>query len=454
MIELSILLDRMSLNERAVIDETKDYLRISHLAFGAAQQIARLIDVESWQDVRVEDAADSLLRVDALFGADQGALIGPLSVVLQKPQGQENAVALITMAGLRQWLETESDARICRVASLERSFRSWTTSFVPWDAELIPQAEAPFEFCNPRRTVQSFGPSRSITESVGRWLVLSAEPGAEESSAFAEWRSVATAKLLPTLASEVLGTPDQLVFGSSRRVRTTISDTSFSHEHYLGAARLSQWIYEDPRAVDTKHTLASDEIARQLSQDASRDAVLSAVERSMDAAKRAYAFVLQEINRDALAALSDLRALVTEEITRISTLTTQLATAIATALGIGVSLVAARVIFDSSPLLIFALMVVVVAYVTTVAKLGADQIALSEKARAAWRDHLYKFVATSEYNRLVDDPAEMAAKSFRRMRWLGVGVVLSTFLVVSGVALPDDVVDRVAQLIQVKSIGS
>ena len=174
----------------------------------------------------------------------------------------------------------------------------------------------------------------------------------------------------------------------------------------------------------------------------------------MDAAKRAYAFVLQEINRDALAALSDLRALVTEEITRISTLTTQLATAIATALGIGVSLVAARVIFDSSPLLIFALMVVVVAYVTTVAKLGADQIALSEKARAAWRDHLYKFVATSEYNRLVDDPAEMAAKSFRRMRWLGVGVVLSTFLVVSGVALPDDVVDRVAQLIQVKSIGS
>ena len=445
MIEFSTLLDRLASDGAAEIQESRKEIRISHLENQTARTIAKEIDQSEWREVTIEDAAESSSSLQALLD-DFGSLLAPLTIVLGKKEEVGESIAIVTLVGLRQWLSLEGVDRVCRSPYVSHGFTTYATSYISWMGESEIPESAPHEFGNPRQTVRSIGSGQAVTGTIASWLLRPSSSEDGQSEAFVLWRSVAVNKLLPTLAIEAFGDAGRLVFGSYGRTVVDWQHRDEDGAFYDQVSALVEWVYGDSRAVNTKHAFASDEIARQLPKDPTIGLVLETVESALDAARRGYAFYLQEISRDALSALSDLRKLVTDEISKIGALTRQLSNAVATALAVGVSLVAARIAFGSHPLLVTALMLVVVVYVSVVARLGTDQIKISDQARVAWWNHIYKFVGASDYERLVDVPSRLAARSYKRVKVMGTLAVAAMFLLVLALSAPKSVYGQIANI--------
>ncbi len=136
--------------------------------------------------------------------------------------------------------------------------------------------------------------------------------------------------------------------------------------------------------------------------------------------------------------MSDLRKAVSDEATKLSDTTRQLATAVAGALFGGIALIVARLTVPTpgAPLSVaIALIGIVLAlYVAAMIVTGWTFMKLQGDLRSEWRSRLYRFVPESDYQALVETPAKSAEDGFKTAAWISIvmtGLLFVAFFVVA-----------------------
>lgn len=137
---------------------------------------------------------------------------------------------------------------------------------------------------------------------------------------------------------------------------------------------------------------------------------------------------ISELGKDTLKTLSDLRKAITEDTSKVADGTRQTVTAVASALALGLGLVAARLTTDTAPWLIFVVMVVIALYVAAIIYSGYDFIRLQRQLRTDWQPRLYRFLSVSDYERMVTKPARHAERTFISSAIIGGVAVLALTL--------------------------
>jgi uncharacterized membrane protein len=133
---------------------------------------------------------------------------------------------------------------------------------------------------------------------------------------------------------------------------------------------------------------------------------------------------IAEVGKETLKSLADLRKSVTEDTSKVTEGTRQLAAAVAGALALGFGLIAARLTTTTPRWLLVTVMVIVVLYVLTIVFSGYDFIRLQRTLRKQWQSRLYRFLPQSEYDVMVAQPTAHAERTFVWTAAIGLFAVL------------------------------
>jgi len=189
---------------------------------------------------------------------------------------------------------------------------------------------------------------------------------------------------------------------------------------------------DKPREAETKHILLSSEVARSgLADGEVVSYFCEHLEAALESAKIAYQMAISDIAKDTLKSLGDLRKAVTDETSKATDATRQAVTAIATALTVGLGIVAARLSVQINPYLITAAVLVAFAYTLISVFSGWKFIRIQHTLREEWQPKLYRFLAAAEFDKMVRQPIARAERVFNMVAVVGLAVLLSMVIAVS-----------------------
>ncbi|PYE42636.1 hypothetical protein DFI02_106211 [Rhizobium sp. PP-F2F-G20b] len=372
---------------------------------------------------------------------DEG--FAPFRLVIGKPTNENGILCVLTEHGFRTMLaEPDHGEPRWWVAGLQAPIRTWSTLFLPW-GESLPKLD-PIPTKNPRYFVREYSAERSAPNSVGRWLLRDPERDLGVSDACRDrWAEVASDALTLCLPNEIDPESGALKFrGPSRLVLERPSSEQMAEfvtgRGFLLLQNAIAWVFENERETETRHTLLAAELARSAALNRSTTAVLEEnLYSALEGARIAYEMHLMSVGNDTLKALADLRKAVTEEIGKTTEATRQTSAAVASALAVGLGLLAAKTTATVSPGLVMALMCVAVVYVLMVAVSGGLHVFFQRKARRSWQERLYRFLPKIEYKQLVTDPITSSEWVFYLICALGGGSVLVlAFIVIFQTPMP------------------
>lgn len=342
---------------------------------------------------------------------------------------------MLTASGFRDWLSSSAQVDIVIVVGLNDIIATEATQFIPLEVSNIDPVDV-VKLRSPRTLVREYGGQRIVPQSVGRWLLLNPETWFE-SDRFHLWAEQAIRAILPSLASEIDQNTGALVFKGPPRLvlpmpaanTNLVSDLGGRGFGDLQAA--ARWVYELEREAETRHILLTAELARTGgSQVDTIRCVKESFGFALEGAKIAYQMSLAKVSADNLKALADLRRAVTDETSKITDATRQIVAAVASALGIGIGLIAARVAANAPPLLIVVVMAVVCIYIFVVIYSGHSFAGLQRELREVWRNQIYRFLSEEDYTSLVVVPGRNAASILNVVSWVG-GIAVAIMFVVS-----------------------
>lgn len=410
-----------------LVYESVDGLVISQLSAQSAQQAAHILMEHGWPVV-LRDGADT--ELDA---ADATPAFGPFRLSTQKPTGERPVI--LTSTGFRDWLETEGHTPVVTVVGLRSEIRTESMLLLPEEASTA-QYDPSAPMRSPRTTVREYASTRLAPVSIGRWLMTPSNLPQSPDDRFVMWANFATRSLMLSLANEI-DHNGAMVFKGPPRLNVPVPATGISLFDELGPAAFldlqasARWVYELDREVDNRHTLFATEFARTGGTAASaatcfRDNAGVALE----GAKIAHQMAVSKVSAENLKALADLRKAVTDETGKLTDAARQVVTAVATALGVGIGLIAARVTANAPGWLVISVMVVVGVYMFAVIYSGQRFAKLQRGLRDVWRGQLYRFLSQDEYQNLVVQPGRDAEHVFKVVSWVG-GITVAVLLTVA-----------------------
>ncbi|TIT03719.1 hypothetical protein [Mesorhizobium sp.] len=444
---LASALDRLVANG-SFIHETTDAIIVSELSATMACEISQSFAGVAWQHV-VFDGADTETGPDDI--ADD---FGPYRVTAQKPPRGGDEILLLTASGFRDWLAGPAQAKVVVVVGLDGTIATEGTQFVSLEASDTALADV-VKLRSPRTLVREYGAQRVVPQSIGRWLLSDPETWHESNPRFRQWAEHAIRAILPSLPDEIDQNTGAFVFKGPPRLALPTPATNADLVNDLGRQGFgdlqaaARWVYELEREAETRHTLFATELARTGGNQA--DTIKCVKENTgfaLEGAKIAYQMSLAKVSADNLRALADLRKAVTDETGKITDATRQVVAAVASALAIGIGLIAARVAANAPSLLIVAVMAIVCAYIFVVIYSGHSFAALHRGLRDIWRNQIYRFLSEEDYTKLVVKPGQDAERILNVVSWVGGIAVAVTFVVAVIVALTPaaDTVPPQAQL--------
>jgi hypothetical protein len=355
----------------------------------------------------------------------------PFRLVLRKPAAAPGTLRLLTDTAFAAWLERGHPAPHWEVARLAGAVVAQARVCTPWDAPHV-MAVMPPATKSPRALVREYGEQRSVPADIRPWL---AEPLSVELFATPTvqvWARAAATVLLLSLGDELDPYDGAIRFRGPPRLQLppppaawNVADT-LGHAGFQALQDAAHWVFENEREAEMRHILLATELVRSGSdaQDTPRF-LREHLAAALEGAQIAYQVTLADASRDTLRLLADLRKAVTEETGKLSDLNRQLMASVASALTLGVGLVAARVMASASPILVAAVMAVAAIYVLMVIVSGFQFIALQRQLRAEWQPRLYRFLSLQDYTRMVAGPAARAERAFRLTALLGGIAVLA-----------------------------
>lgn len=424
-IALAELIDELVTVSRAFVVESEENVTISGLSARDAADLRDRSDELEW-DCELFDSAGLPLSGDDVPDPE----FASYRFVVRKPPAPANTLRLLTNAGFARWLQHGHPATHWQIARMTGTLTTNARVLQPWD-ELVPFDEAP-STKSPRALVHEYGPERKVPADIRPWLALSIDPILYNSPSVNVWVRAAASTILMSLADEVGLNDGALKFRGPPRLTlpslalTQDLTTQLPHATFMALQGATQWVYENEREAEMRHILLATEFARcsAVVLDTS-EFLREHASNAWESAKIAYQMALSDTSRDTLKLLTELRKAITEETSKVSDLSRQLMAAVASALALGIGLVAARVATGAHPTLIAAVMVVVAVYVLVVILSGFNFIRLQRQLRSEWQPKLYRFLAADDYSRMVSSPAAQAERSFIWTSILGGAAVLT-----------------------------
>ncbi|CDX51894.1 hypothetical protein LCM4576_31225 [Mesorhizobium sp. LCM 4576] len=431
---LALALDRFVAGN-SFVHETPETIIVSELAAEAVLEVSQGFAEVGWRHV-VFDGAGSETEHDDI--ADD---FGPYRISAQKPKLGADEILLLTASGFGDWLAGSALAKTVIVVGLDTAIATEEVRFVPLESTNFDLSTA-MTLRSPRTLVHEYGALRVVPQSIGRWLLSDPKTWSDANQRFRQWAEHAIRAILPSLANEIDQNTGAYVFRGPPRlslppVATDADTVRDLGKHGFGELQAAaRWVYELDREAETKHTLFATELARTGGNHADTiKCIKENVAFALEGAKIAYQMSLAKVSADNLRALADLRKAVTDETGKITDATRQVAAAVASALGIGIGLIAARVAANAPSLLIVAVMTIVCAYIFVVIYSGHRFAALQRQLRDVWRNQIYRFLSEEDYSKLVVRPGRDAERILNVVSLAGGIAVAVTFVVAITVAL-------------------
>ncbi|WP_025807880.1 hypothetical protein [Pseudomonas chlororaphis] len=425
-LSLASLLNDLARTKQAFISEGESSLSASSLQESATLAVIDAASVAGWH-FSIYDTQGNEYHRDEV--ADD---FGPFRIELEKPEQQveeEGAVLfLVTEIGFSNYLKKGHSATLWRVLGLTKPFCSRLRAYSNWDEALECIEASPTKA--PRLLVKESASVRSVPDDIRHWLLADGQTLDSADALNIIWATHAYDALCRCIANEIDETGSTLTFKGPPKLNLKfdenlrLNSSRIPIEEFHSLQDAVAWVYENAREAEVKHILLSAEIARSGRADGMVTAYFKEhLASALECAKIAYQMSISEVTKDTLKSLGDLRKAVTEETSKATDATRQSVTAIATALTVGLGLIAARVSVQVNAYLISIVMVVAVAYTAISVFSGWKFISVQKKLREEWQPKLYRYLSTDEFTKMVKEPIGQVERVFFNVARYGLGIL-------------------------------
>lgn len=419
-----LLNDLVEAGRVAVTESGDGSIAISQLSGAEAEEALQILEAGDWFDIHVTDEGGDVPR-EMLPQASGGVRLSARGVA--PPSGVR---AFVTASGFDRLLSRPSSHSCIWVEGLSKIVDTLSVRYAPWGTtEAFEPSDQP---PTPARVVRPLNGSR-LQADIGRWLMSVSEEDVSD-AALAPWRSRAATALLTALAQEI-EPADELLFRGPPPTRfITDGANELTGAQFEAMQRAAGWVYANERELENRHTLLAVEVARTSLRSGTLVDLASSLDHALEGAKIAYSFGVTQQSKDTLRALTDLRKAIADDTAKLSEVTRAISTAVVGAVFANISLIVARLTIAPNAqyvgLAALILAGVLALYVVSMISTGAHYVSIQRQLRHDWKDRLYRFLPSTEYKRMVEDPAARAERGFKFSVVAAVLMIaLSTFAV-------------------------
>jgi len=310
-------------------------------------------------------------------------------------------------------LEDEAFCTVPRAIWVASSFEHFTTgmwTISSWNGPRNHKPPTdPFEL--PRKLVRD-QTHEMTTRTVDPWLLRGEPP--KPSSVFDCWRTAAAKRLAYALPSEVRtdNVKKWVIFKGPKSTSADIVTSGWdSQEAFVALLQAVEWVYAKASDAETKFQFLNSHLSLNWPSGKSwPSGVEDVLPLSLASARDSFAFHIQDVAKDALKTLGDLRKGLQEEVAKTQAATRDLVSSLWRDLGIaGIALVLKLPSGTQMPQHVLDWIITATAIVLPVSLCVTGGTnwrfnRLTDVSRIEWKPKLYGFVEPMEWNRIVEKP--------------------------------------------------
>lgn len=398
-------------------------ITIDGLSSEHAEQLRELVAQTGWGGSLVDAVGDEFPAGRTSEG------VAPFALAFNKPVVPGEVVFVSTRA-FGEWLMAPTDARVVRVATCESAFR--TEAFLVGSASTLAAEHEQRARKSPRRVVRDLSGTNLVPVDLCPLLLADGSPMPRGDVAFEEWLARVSVQAAACVANEVHA-ERSMEFSGPPRVALACPNPGTDIElidWFEPLQEVARWVYDLDREVELRHRLFTQEFARlAFGESLVPDAIRKSAAAALEGSRIAYAFHLQEISKDALKGLTDLRKAVSEDIQKLFEATRQLSLGAAGALFYAAGLLVARLTTPLPELLYGALVLLGFAYIGLIVLINGRAVLYQRHLRDLWRSKLYRFLTDAEFAALVQTPTVRAERLLLGTMWVVLVLGTCVFLV-------------------------
>jgi hypothetical protein len=398
------------------------------------------------------DATDSLGEPVDLRTVQPDELADEIRLRLRKTE-REGATYLFFASGLPVLLEDQScsvDTLVAFIAEEFLPFRTASCAFSVWrtanpslPAELTPDID-------PRKFTRDLTGTGTVPQTIGFYLLK--EKPAQESDVFRIWAKAATPNLALALVDEVWREDHELMISliGPRTKRIPLGTlTALDMNLFYLLQQAAEWVYASSREVEVRHTLFTNELAREWPETSSFfDQFASRVTLALDSARTAYSAHIRDGSKETLKTLSDLRKTLSDEVSKVSAQTRELIGTLWKDFAIAATALLSRIALlfadkkpaaDSTPMRIVFLgtAAFIVANLAITLRTNARFMRIAEKSRSAWKQKLFGFLSDEDMRALAEEPIEESIAAYKHARAAVISIYALVVILLLSMSAPD-----------------
>lgn len=369
------------------------------------------------------DALGDELSIDQIEEAD-----GELRLTLSKRPTASTFYFLTPqgMARLLATLDVASGARRVLIADTFAPFKTSGCSYECWsemveDVSAIEDAVPPV----PRRIVRD--QLAIVPISIGPILLV--QPPRDSSTVFSVWRTAACPQLLMCLCDEIWrndGEVSVTLTGPRRRRIAAAFDAIEPERDHPILNEVAEWIYNNGRDIETRHTLFVYELAREWPDETPFSVgFASRAPGSLEAAKTDFRMHVRDASKETLKSLQDLRKALVDDVGRLVAQTRELSGTIWRDLLVVLAAVLGRFSLLSSSggraadlanWILIGLALYLFMSIGITAFSNYSFMKISQDLQEKWKTKLYGFVDPKDFDVLAAEPMKKAERVYRYIR--------------------------------------
>jgi hypothetical protein len=213
--------------------------------------------------------------------------------------------------------------------------------------------------------------------------------------------------------------------------------------------RAAEWVYGSPREVEVRHTLFTNELAREWPETFSFfDQFASRADRALDSATTAYRAHIREGSKETLKTLSDLRKTLSDEVSKVSAQTRELIGILWKDFAIAATALLSRVALlfadkkpaaDSAPMkaVLVGAAVFIVLNLTITLRTNARFMHIAGLSRPAWKQKLFGFLSDEDLKALAETPIQESTAAYNQAKVAVIAIYALIVVLLLSVSAPD-----------------
>jgi hypothetical protein len=240
------------------------------------------------------------------------------------------------------------------------------------------------------------------------------------------WKKISTAKLLSTFGKEIRlnGHSAELTFIGDRRINVPI-DIHSDHliEGYDSVQLLTDWLYQDDRGTETRHTILNNQVGLLSISDTAlfSSTIAPVADKILAGAKMAYRYYLQDTDKELTKSLTEINKTLFEHVGKIRQNTMDLISGLwrdfTTAFGLLIlnfSLKKPDVSASYWNWLLYGLIIYLLVNLALTGNMGFWFYYRLKNSLADMRIRIYGYLTDEDFNVYATNPLKAAFRKFRK----------------------------------------